>query len=85
MFSQRWQIIAPRLRQGQKLAPKDKYDTSNPENFLFNPNQSWGAWSKLAKPVDFDPSRKPFHLRTVRRPTNPLFRALSVCLPSSSK
>src|SRR5271155_2067508 len=51
---QRWQILAPRLRQGQRLAAKTEYYTSNPEDFLFNQDQSWDAWSKLAKPVDFD-------------------------------
>jgi hypothetical protein len=55
---QRWQILAPRLRQGQKLAAKNEYFTSNPVNFLFNQGQSWDAWSKLAKPVDFDLSRQ---------------------------
>jgi hypothetical protein len=57
-LQQRWQILAPRLRQGQKLAAKSVRFTSNPVNFLFNQNQSWDAWSKLAKPVDFDLSRQ---------------------------
>jgi hypothetical protein len=51
---QLWQILAPRLRQGQKLAARSEYYTSNPEDFLFNQDHTWDAWSKLAKPVDFD-------------------------------
>jgi hypothetical protein len=55
---QRWQILVPRLRQGQRLAPKGEYFTSNPEDFLFDQDQSWDAWWKLAKPVDFNLLRK---------------------------
>jgi hypothetical protein len=81
---QRWQILVPRLRQGQKLASKDKYFTSNPGDFLFNQDQSWDAWSKLAKPVDFDLLRQtvPFTNRGRSAKTSTSSLSSLECMPA---
>ena len=49
---QHWQILAPRLRQVERLSPKNEYYTGTPEEFLFDKKQSWGADFKLVRPVD---------------------------------
>lgn len=47
-----WQILAPRLKQCQKLLPDHEHGMYNLEELLFAQEKSWGAWSKLAKPVE---------------------------------
>lgn len=49
-FTQRWNILAPRLRQIVPLAPKYTHHTSTPMRVLFDERVSWGAWSLLARP-----------------------------------
>jgi hypothetical protein len=51
-FVQFWQILAPRLKQCQKLSPLNDNNTNSPQDILFMKEKSWDAWSKLAKPVE---------------------------------
>jgi hypothetical protein len=51
--AQRWHILSPRLKQRQNLYLKGKYHDITPRELLFDQDESWDAWSALAKPVDF--------------------------------
>lgn len=52
---QRWQVIAPRLRQIETLSPEPGCDATK-VNVLFDASRSWDAWNKLA----VNPSTPPF-------------------------
>jgi hypothetical protein len=47
---QRWNILAPRLRKIHRLVTNGHrtYRIRNPTEFLFNDQNSWNSWSKLA-------------------------------------
>jgi hypothetical protein len=82
--AQRWQILAPRLRQGHKLRPRNESYTSTRREVLFQQDKSWDAWSKLAKPVDFSflPPRAPFPEPSYRAKTAAVSRSILECLPA---
>ena len=50
--TQQWQILAPRLQQIHQLKSSGTPSrVSFPIHFLLSEDSSWGAWSKLARPV----------------------------------
>ena len=65
---QRWHIVAPRLKVRLEIKNKNDYiyalHDSSPSSILFN-DQSWDAWSKLARPALFVPGKE--NTRTVTR------------------
>lgn len=82
---QRWHILAPRSRKIQRLAPPDHsiYGTLDPQQYLFNNNNSWNSWSKLALRVAPHQTPTPAVRRSLpssERRTSPLSKLES--LPS---
>lgn len=48
---QRWQLLAPRIRQIEKLRPAGEYHTSSPHKAIVSQTKFWDAWKLLARPV----------------------------------
>lgn len=72
------------MKQSQKLALKTVYDTSNLGEILFVQDQSWDAWSKLAKPVEFSlvTPRSPIVKQSYRTKTTALSLPSLECMPA---
>ena len=46
-----WYILAPRVRKVHRLSTRSRYFGVDLQKVLFNDENPWGAWSKLAKPA----------------------------------
>lgn len=51
-MTQRWHILAPRVQQIHRVAPKNEHWTSSPKEALFKDSNDWDSWSKLARTRD---------------------------------